>query len=193
MAPFCPFVTMNSRPESLTSSVSAFSIGPRVCDDVDANEAAPSIVVTNIGHVEPILMHRDSLDVEWLGTKVEATLDRPVEPDAVRDAAVARVVDRPIDVAGWVDGEPGGFGNTGVLDGEGDGVLGPGHRRNDREEYDRQQQQPEAARRAHQCQSCFHAKRRLIFEKPDPGLCQCAVHSTFREARLSCDTGSVEA
>ena len=96
-------------------------------------------------------MHRDGLDIARLGTKVEGALDLAVEPDAVRDAAVARVVDRPIEIAGTVDGEPGGFGNPRVLDGEGDRVLGSGDRRNERKEHDGHQQQPEAARRAHQC------------------------------------------
>ena len=80
-----------------------------------------------------------------MGTKVEGALDRSVEPDAVRDAAVARVVDRPIEIASWVDGESGGFGDARVLDGEGDCVLGSGDRWHDRKEHDGQQQQPEAS------------------------------------------------
>ena len=59
----------------------------------------------DVGNVEPVLVHRDGFDIERLGTEVEGALDLTVEPNAVRDAAVARVVDRPIEIASGVDRE----------------------------------------------------------------------------------------
>ena len=81
------------------------AIGPWIGKVEDAHGAALRAVVSDVGDIQPILVDSYRLDIDGLGAEVEGALDLPVQTDAVRHSAIARIVDGPIEVSGPIDGE----------------------------------------------------------------------------------------